>query len=72
LVRQPAYLHEEHRRIGDLKNADFVMDNVFWVGVYPGLTKAMVDYMIETFHDALVPTSRASRDADPLVVAESE
>jgi CDP-4-dehydro-6-deoxyglucose reductase, E1 len=72
LVRQPAYLHEEHRRIGDLKNADFVMDNVFWVGVYPGLTDAMVDYMIETFHDALVPPSRASRDSDPLVVAESE
>ncbi len=72
LVRQPAYLHEEHRRIGDLKNADFVMDNVFWVGVYPGLTEAMVDYMIETFHDALVPPSRASRDADPLVATESE
>ena len=31
------------------------MDNVFWVGVYPGLTEAMVDYMIESFHDALVP-----------------
>jgi CDP-6-deoxy-D-xylo-4-hexulose-3-dehydrase len=72
LVRQPAYLHEEHRRIGDLKNADFVMDKVFWVGVYPGLTEAMVDYMIETFHDALVPPSRSSRDTDPLVVAESE
>ena len=36
-------------------NADFVMDNVFWVGVYPGLTEAHLDYMIESFHEALVP-----------------
>jgi CDP-4-dehydro-6-deoxyglucose reductase, E1 len=71
LVRQPAYLNTEHRRIGDLKNADFVMDNVFWVGVYPGLTEAMVDYMIESFHEVLAPTG-GSRGSRPVAVAERD
>ncbi len=73
LVRQPAYLNAEHRRVGDLKGADFVMDNVFWVGVYPGLTEAMVDYMIESFHDVLTGgAGRARSGADPVVAAERE
>jgi len=50
LLRQPAYRDIRHRVIGDLPNTDFVMNNVFWVGVYPGITKAMIDYMAETFH----------------------
>lgn len=69
LVRQPAYLNQEHRRVGDLKRADFVMDNVFWVGVYPGLSEAMVDYMIESFHDVLTG-SAAARGSAPVVAAE--
>jgi CDP-6-deoxy-D-xylo-4-hexulose-3-dehydrase len=48
LVRQPAYREVEHRIVGDLRNADFVMSNVFWVGVYPGLTPAMLDFMTAT------------------------
>jgi CDP-6-deoxy-D-xylo-4-hexulose-3-dehydrase len=72
LVRQPAYLHQEHRRVGELENADFVMDNVFWVGVYPGLSEAMVDYMIESFHDVLTGGAGAPRDNDPVVAAERE
>lgn len=50
LIRQPAYLGIEHRVAGDLTNTDFVMNNVFWIGVYPGLTPAMIDYMAETIH----------------------
>jgi CDP-6-deoxy-D-xylo-4-hexulose-3-dehydrase len=53
LLRQPAYLDVPHRRIGDLSRADFVMNRVFWVGVYPGLTDASLQYMIESFHDAI-------------------
>jgi CDP-6-deoxy-D-xylo-4-hexulose-3-dehydrase len=71
LVRQPAYLNTEHRQIGDLSGADFVMDNVFWVGVYPGLTEAMVDYMIESFHEVLAPTD-GPRGSRPVAVAESD
>jgi CDP-4-dehydro-6-deoxyglucose reductase, E1 len=48
LLRQPAYEACEYRVIGDLPNTDFVMNNVFWVGVYPGLTKAMLDFVAET------------------------
>jgi CDP-6-deoxy-D-xylo-4-hexulose-3-dehydrase len=47
LLRQPAYQNVPHRRIGNLENADFVMNQVFWVGVYPGLTDSHVSYMIE-------------------------
>lgn len=50
LVRQPAYLNVNHRRIGDLKNADFVMERVFWIGVYPGLTSEQLQFMIDTLH----------------------
>jgi CDP-4-dehydro-6-deoxyglucose reductase, E1 len=48
LVRQPAYEGCEFRTIGDLPNTNFVMNNVFWVGVFPGLTKPMLDFVAET------------------------
>jgi CDP-6-deoxy-D-xylo-4-hexulose-3-dehydrase len=47
LARQPAYQGIDFRVIGDLKNTDYVMRNVLWVGVYPGLTKPMLDYVAE-------------------------
>jgi len=56
LVRQPAYRNVSHRVAGTLENSDFVMNQVFWLGVYPGLTAAMLDYVIETLHDLLVRT----------------
>jgi len=47
LLRQPAYEGCEVRVVGPLPNTDFVMNNVFWIGVYPGLTKPMLDYVVE-------------------------
>jgi len=49
LVRQPAYAEVPHRIIGDLANSDFAMERVFWIGVYPGLSTAMLDYVHEAF-----------------------
>lgn len=50
LLRQPAYRNIPHRVVGDLRNADFVMNHVFWIGVFPGLTGPMLDYVLDTFH----------------------
>lgn len=48
LLRQPAYRNINHRVVGDLKRSDDVMHRVFWIGVYPGLTESMLDYVAET------------------------
>jgi CDP-6-deoxy-D-xylo-4-hexulose-3-dehydrase len=48
LVRHPAYQDCQYRVAGTLRNTDFVMNNVFWVGVYPGLTPAMLDFIAST------------------------
>jgi CDP-4-dehydro-6-deoxyglucose reductase, E1 len=48
LLRQPAYEGCDYRVVGDLPNTDFVMNNVFWIGVYPGLTRPMLDFVAGT------------------------
>ena len=48
LIRQPAYKDLKFRVVGNLKNTDFVMNQVFWIGVYPGLDQRRIDYMIDT------------------------
>ena len=37
---------EGFRVVGELKNTDMVMERTFWIGVYPGMTEEMVDYMV--------------------------
>ncbi|MBP1771362.1 MAG: putative aminotransferase [Holophagaceae bacterium] len=56
LLRQPAYAGIPHRKVGDLHQADRVMNDTFWVGVFPGLTGPMLDYVVEVLRQAL--TSR--------------
>jgi CDP-6-deoxy-D-xylo-4-hexulose-3-dehydrase len=48
LLRQPAYEGWETRVVGELPNTDFVMNQVFWIGVYPGLTRKMLDFIVKT------------------------
>ena len=51
LLRQPAYRNVEHRLVGDTTNADIITEGTFWIGVYPGLTTEMLDFMIQTVRD---------------------
>jgi CDP-6-deoxy-D-xylo-4-hexulose-3-dehydrase len=48
LTRQPAYEGLEYRVVGDMSGSDYVMNQVFWIGVFPGLTDAMLDYVAKT------------------------
>jgi CDP-6-deoxy-D-xylo-4-hexulose-3-dehydrase len=50
LLRQPAFIGTPRRVIGDLKNSDIVMNQTFWIGVWPGLTEQMLDYVIENIY----------------------
>jgi CDP-6-deoxy-D-xylo-4-hexulose-3-dehydrase len=59
LVRQPAYREAPHRIAAPLVNSDFVMNQVFWIGVYPGLSDAMIDYVVETMRT--IPRLAAAR-----------
>ncbi|HEY9139180.1 MAG TPA: DegT/DnrJ/EryC1/StrS family aminotransferase, partial [Terriglobus sp.] len=52
LVRQPAYKDSNYRVIGDLKHTDYTMNNVFWVGVYPGLDDPRIEYVIQRLREA--------------------
>ena len=52
LVRQPYMIGQNFRISGELKNTDIVMQQTFWIGLFPGLTTEMLDYVctqIETF-----------------------
>jgi CDP-6-deoxy-D-xylo-4-hexulose-3-dehydrase len=51
ILRQPAYKNIDFRVVGDLKNSDIVMKRTFWLGVYPGLTNTMLDYVISSVTD---------------------
>ena len=50
LLRQPAFAGTPRRVFGELKNTDTVMLDTFWVGVWPGLTIPMLDYVIDSLY----------------------
>lgn len=53
LLRQPLYQGMEYKKIGDLPNTDYIMNNSFWVGIWPGLNKEHLDYMADQFKEIL-------------------
>jgi CDP-6-deoxy-D-xylo-4-hexulose-3-dehydrase len=69
LTRQPAYKDVRYRKVGTLENSDLVMNQLFWIGVFPGLTRPMLDYMIEVLHAAPAELA-ANRVSTPLPVRQ--
>jgi CDP-6-deoxy-D-xylo-4-hexulose-3-dehydrase len=53
LTKQPAYKYVDFRVVGNLTNTDIVMNRTFWVGVYPGLTEEMLDYVVHQILDSM-------------------
>ena len=51
LLRHPAYRDITHRVVGSLTKTDFIMNNTFFVGTYPGMTDEKIEYMTEKFHE---------------------
>src|SRR5579864_5584789 len=69
LLRQPAYQDCAYRVAGELRSTDFVMNNVFWVGVYPGLTAPMLDFVAKAITEFLAQ-SKARRGTNQATVAQ--
>lgn len=51
LTRQPYFSDVKYRVVGELTNTDLIMNNTFWIGVYPGLTKDHLNFIIEKFEE---------------------
>ena len=65
LLRQPAYQDCTYRVAGELRNTDFVMNNVFWVGAYPGLTPPMLDFVAKTITGFIAQAKSRRGDKQP-------
>jgi CDP-6-deoxy-D-xylo-4-hexulose-3-dehydrase len=59
LIKHPCFDHlrdaqgDKYRVAGSLENTDRIMQSGFWIGVYPGMTRSMMDVMIEEIHKGL-------------------
>jgi CDP-6-deoxy-D-xylo-4-hexulose-3-dehydrase len=51
LLRHPAFMDINHRVVGSLTKTDYIMNNTFFVGTYPGMTDEKINFMIERFHE---------------------
>jgi CDP-6-deoxy-D-xylo-4-hexulose-3-dehydrase len=60
LLHQPAYATIPHRVAGELTNTDAIMANAFWIGVYPGLSSTMIDYVVDVI-DGFFSEEHATR-----------
>ena len=53
IIRQPAFHGQNHRIVSNLENTDVIMNNTFWIGVYPGIDSPRINYILEEFDSYL-------------------
>ncbi len=53
IIKQPAFVNIEYKIADNLDNTDYIMNNTFFLGTYPGLTKEMFDYIENVLKDFL-------------------
>jgi CDP-6-deoxy-D-xylo-4-hexulose-3-dehydrase len=58
ILKQPAYKDVNFKTVGNLVNTDIVMKRTFWIGVYPGITQEMLDYVIDSISTYMKNCSR--------------
>lgn len=51
ITMHPSFKNVNYRIYGKLSNTDSIMNNTFWIGVYPGITNTSIDYILTTFKD---------------------
>ncbi len=54
LLKQPLYRGSNYRVVGELTNTDFIMNNTFWVGIWPGLDTEHLDYIAQKLKEKLL------------------
>jgi CDP-6-deoxy-D-xylo-4-hexulose-3-dehydrase len=72
LLRHPAFETIERRVVGDLANTDAVMNRTFFVGVYPGIDDARMDYVVDAFGRFMAGARAAARSADADMPSRAE
>jgi CDP-6-deoxy-D-xylo-4-hexulose-3-dehydrase len=63
LARQPAYAHVPFRISGALAGADLIMERTFWIGVFPGIRRPMLDFMVSELESAVAEPGSDRRKA---------
>jgi len=64
IIRHPGFENVKYRVFGNLKNTDFIMNNTFWIGVYPGLSDEQLKYIIDKFSTFMKKNCFQSRKSD--------
>ncbi|MBW5409738.1 lipopolysaccharide biosynthesis protein RfbH, partial [Brachyspira hampsonii] len=62
IIKQPYMIGRNYRVVGELTNSDFIMNNTFWIGVYPGINDEMIKYIEEIFNKFITGQDRTGQD----------